>query len=440
MASLNEKQLKSLSTLWAAISPELRVQLKSAAGSSGKLAEVFAIIDGESEADTEVPDYDTVLFRIFADVTGTQDQPPTHSRFSSEQLKKIKELTAPDSHDQPAESDDAAMQTWRSKIAESLSVQLQRSQSEKDVLRRLKGELGNDFEALLGDAQTLLENDQILHAALQPFPEAIADLSPDLVDEARDAHETICNDAPDASLWFLKILTARLKKTPQIFRVVEKIGRKSDDSLVSKTDLADIGDLVLANAAFYADRLTKAPQTLEEAEAAGTAVAEFVRISVGMTREFGIRKDGDWGKTLFGIRAKASAALEEFFRQFEQSFPRALPQPAKGQRGLAKAGTIPEPAIIEQAEAALCLLAATADWATQAAVASPQKHAADLARNELDKCGRNLLEILRTAEDDDKTFAVEALALVVRYMRAFEDDENADLIQRRSAAVQANAA
>lgn len=436
MASLNEKQLKSLSTLWAAISPDLRAQLKLAAGTSGKLADIFAIIDGDSEA----PDYDTVLFRIFVDLTGTQDQPPTHARFTSEQLQKIKELTAPDSHEQPDSSDDVAMQAWRSKIAQAIGAQLQRSQSEKDVLRRLKGDLGKDFEALLADAQTLLENDQILHAALQPFPESISDLSADLVDEARDAHETICNDAPNASLWFLKILTARLKKTPQIFRVVEKIGRKSDDALVSKTDLADIGDLVLANASFYADRLTKAPQTLEEAEIAGKAVAEFVRISVGMTREFGIRKDGDWGKTLFGIRAKASAALEDFFGQFEKSFTRALPHPVKGPRGLAKAGSIPDPAVIERAEAALCLLAATADWATQAAVASPQKHAADLARNELDKCAHSLLEILRAAEDDDRELAVEALALVVRYMRAFADDENADLIQRRSAAVRANAA
>ena len=162
MASLNEKQLKSLSTLWAAISPDLRAQLKLAAGTSGKLADIFAIIDGDSEA----PDYDTVLFRIFVDLTGTQDQPPTHARFTSE------------SHEQPDSSDDVAMQAWRSKIAQAIGEQLQRSQSEKDVLRRLKGDLGKDFEALLADAQTLLENDQILHAALQPKRSAMTHRMP----------------------------------------------------------------------------------------------------------------------------------------------------------------------------------------------------------------------------------------------------------------------
>ncbi|WP_421786033.1 hypothetical protein [Hyphobacterium sp.] len=436
MSSLSEKQLESLSILWTAISPDMRGQLRRAAGSIGKLADIFAQLDAE----TGVPSHDTVLFRIFSDVTGTAGQPPTHARFSSEQLQAISQLSAPDSANSPDSSDVDAMQAWRTGIAASIKAAVERAQSDKSVLRQLKNDFGDDYEALLADACTLLENDRILYDALKPFPDAIQDLPADLVVAARDAHEHVSNEAPDASLWLLKILTARLEKTAQIFRVVEKIGRRSDDALVSKTDLADIGDLVLANAAFYADQLADAPQSLQEARAAGNAVAEYVKISVGMTREFGIRKDGHWGKSLFRIRARASSCLEHFFSQFEKSFPRALPYPEKGRRGVTRAGRIPAAEIVQQAEAGLCLLAATGHWATQAAIASAQKQAADLVRNELDKCASGLLEVLRNTDDEDSDQVLEAIALVVRYMRAFADDENASLIQRRSAAVRSSAA
>jgi hypothetical protein len=434
MSSLSEKQLESLSLLWTAISSEMREQLKAAAGTSGKLADVFARLDEGLDGSR----CNTLLFRIFTDVTGAEGLPPTHARFTSTHLEKLNELAGGDA--QVDASDRDALHAWRVNAAEQIAEKLKQSEQDKAVLQQLKRDFGDEYASLLSDAMTLLQNDQVLHEALEPFPESIKDLSTELVIAARDAYETICNNAPDASLWFLKILTARLERTAQIFRVVEKIGRRSDDALVSKTDLADIGDLVLANAAFYAGQLTETPTTLADAEAASHAVAEYVKISVGMTREFGIRKDGHWGKTLFAIRAKASAALERFFSEFEKSFPRALPYPVKGKKGLTKAGDLPPAATIEQAEAGLCLLAATGEWASQAAVGSAQKHVADAVRNGLDECARDLLEVLRAAEDEEAARAAESIALIVRYMRAFEDDENADLIQRRSAALQANAA
>ncbi len=183
-----------------------------------------------------------------------------------------------------------------------------------------------------------------------------------------------------------------------------------------------------------------APATLDEADSAGKALESFVKVSVGMTREFGIRKDGHWGKTLFAARAKASSALESYFKQIEKSFSRALPHPVKGKKGLAKAGPLPTPDKIQQAEAELRFLALSSEWATQAAVGSAQKHAADLVTSEIDECSRALMEILRAAEGDDCDAAFEGLELIVRYLHAFCDDENADLIQRRSVAIRANAA
>ncbi|MEE2527062.1 hypothetical protein V0U79_11845 [Hyphobacterium sp. HN65] len=440
MAALSEKQLGSLTALWSGLTPALRSQLVAAAGPSGKLADVFALLDAELPA---APD-DKVrakLFRIFSDVTGSADLPPTHARFSTADLEALYNLAELDQIEVPKDlGDQKAAGRWREEAAAAVERLAERSENEKAVRRQLDETFGKGFKALLADAACLLQNDQVLHTALKPFPEQIGDVTPEIVNRARDTYDEICNDAPSASLWFLKILTARLEKTAQIFRIVAKIGGRADDSLVSRTDLADIGDLVLANADFHASKFLKSPQTMEEARQAGDAVAAFVKVSVGMTREFGIRKDGHWGKTLFAIRAKASAALEDFFKQVEKTVPRAIPHPVKGQRGLAKPGPMPKPEAAAQAEASLCFLAATSDWASQAAVGSSQKHAADLVRAEMDECVRDLLEVLRAAEGEEAERAAEAIELIVRYMRAFNDEENAELIQRRSVAVRANAA
>ncbi|GJL97716.1 MAG: hypothetical protein DHS20C06_15330 [Hyphobacterium sp.] len=440
--SLTEKQLQSLTVLWTGLPDAARQKLLLAAGPSGKLADTLKILDetvnGAAGERSILP---RLLFRIFDDVTGDDSLPPSHARFSSATLEDIFEIAElanlrPDGE----KLDPEAVEFWRQAASVQVSGLVQKAETDKALKKTLIASFGAEFPELLTDAACLLEHGDSLSRALAPFGESVTDLNPELVDAARDAYEEICADAPDASLWFLKLLTARLDKTAQIFRVVEKIGRRSDDALVSKTDLADVGDLVLANTDFYAGQFVTAPATLEDANTAGKALEAFVKVSVGMTREFGIRKDGHWGKTLFAARAKASSALESQFKQVEKSFSRALPHPVKGKKGLAKAGPLPSSEKIQQAEAELRFLALASEWATQAAVGSAQKHAADFVTAEIDECSRALMEILRAAEGDDCHNAFEGLELIVRYLHAFCDDENADLIQRRSVAIRANAA
>jgi hypothetical protein len=442
MSTLSEQQLAALSALWDTLPGATREKLWLAAGETGKLADTFRLLDARAKLkEPKSASGASPLFRIFADVTGGDDRPPRHARFSQSQLKRIHELAGLETIELPSEAgEQARWKACREEAADAVTRLIERAEADKAVRTPLVDACGQDFAALLEDAACLLRHDQALTDSLRPFDETIPELSPDLVTAARDAYEKICSEAPEASLWFLKILTARLEKTTQIFRVVEKIGRRNDDALVSKTDLADIGDLVLANAEFHAGRFARMPETLAEADTAGHALADFVRTSVGMTREFGIRKDGRWGKTLFAIRANASASLEEFFKHVEKTFSRAVPHPGKGHRGMARPEPLPRADRIERAEADLRFLAISGEWASQAAVGGAQKHVADMVRDELDECARALLEILRTAEGNAAELAAEGLELIVRYMRAFKDEENAELIHRRAVAVRANAA
>ena len=441
MKPLTDSQRKSLSALWESLPDEVREKLLMAAGDQGRLANTLKSLESDRGKSADDGAVHMPLFSLLAEVTGQKTDPPSHARFTADILDKfvveaeLSSLPAPDENAGPE-----AIQAWKSEAALRLRKLIETAESDKKLKARLIGAFGADYALLIEDAACLLSFDAELSAALKPFDPVIKDLSPELVNRARDSYDEICAAAPEASLWFLKILTARLTRTAQIFRVVEKIGRKSDDALVSKTDLADIGDLVLANADFYAGQFDKAPATIAEADAAGHALEQFVKVSVGMTREFGIRKDGRWGKTLFAIRAKASTALEEFFKQVETDFPRAVPSVSKGKQGLAKPGSLPKESLILKTEAQLRFLAIATEWSSQAAVGSAQKHAADSVRQEMDDTVRAYLEILRAAEGEDVEKATAALEICIRYMHAFNDDENADLIQRRSVAVRANAA
>lgn len=441
MKPLTDRQIESLSALWEGLPERIRRQLLTAAGDQGRLAETLKSLEEERRKSANEGDDLPALFGLFADVTGQRTDPPSHARFTTEildQLAAMADLSSLSAPDASSSSDE--IQEWKRDAAQRLRALIESAKTDKKLKARLTDAFGAEFPLLIEDAACLLYYDAELGAALKPFDPVIRELTPELATRARDSYDDICSSAPDASLWFLKFLTARLTRTAQIFRVVEKIGRKSDDSLVSKTDLADVGDLVLANADFYAGQFDKAPTTIEEADAAGHALEQFANVSVGMTREFGIRKDGRWGKTLFAIRAKASTALEAFFKQVETDFPRALPRVSKGRRGLAKPGSLPKDNLISQSEAQLRFLALATEWSSQAAVGSAQKRAADAVRQEIDDTVRAYLEILRAAEGEDVEQAMAALDICVRYMQAFKDDENASLIQRRSVAVRANAA
>lgn len=442
MKALTEKQKQSLLALWQNLPGNIRKQMLAAASAQGQIGEVLLEINALAGFEQpKAPDELLSRFRIFKDIIGEDEASPTHARFSEAQLRDVERVCKLDLDAwQQANGDPNQQQVWRNQAAAKLDELLTASASKKGEQKKLIDALGAAYPEDLGDIACLLRNDEALHLELSKLPKKIPSFSEELVTQVRNAYDRICSDAPDASLWLLKIVTARLERTAQIFRAVEKIGKRLDDALVSKTDLADIGDLVLSNAEFFASRFAQPPKTLQEAETAGQAVAEYVAVTVGMTREFGIRKDGRWGKTLFGIRSRASESLEGFFKHVEKTFSRALPHPAKGHRGLAKPGAMPDAARIAQAEADLRFLALTGEWASQAAVGSAQKHAADFVREEMDECARALLEILRTAEGIDSDQASEAIALCVRYMRAFKDDENAHLIQRRAVAVRANAA
>ncbi|MEE2567316.1 hypothetical protein [Hyphobacterium marinum] len=322
----------------------------------------------------------------------------------------------------------------RKQAAQALSDFLDVSANDRKAEARLAALWGAGGAERARDIATLLRSSGEITAALKPFPDEIRDLTPELCTELRDGYERFGDDAPDAGLWLLLIILARLKKTAQIFRAIEKIGRRGDDLLVSKTDLATVGDAVFKDAEHFAALFKHAPDTLDDARVAVDGLANYVSITVGMTREFGIRKDGRWGKQLFGLRSQVSSDLEKIFASVPKALGKAVPEPRKGKGGIMTPVEIAPETVIEQAEARLHFVAGAHEWASQAAVASIHKKTEEAATTLLDDCSSALINLVQHSEGEEQALASQGLDVVARLFEAAGQDENASLIRRRSAA------
>lgn len=445
---LSESKKTRLSSFWAGLPPRMRAKLVAAAESGAQSdpqsAQLFDIL---SALESSLSPSDQVargrFFEPLASLTGdpTRD-PPSKAYFTPRFLDHLwdwfRDQLGEDFVSAAIKDNNLAWHdSWAARrvaAGQALRDFLDASATDRKAQARLAALWGAGGAERARDACTLLINGTEIGAALKDFPDPIRDLDPDLCTRLRDAYERFADTAPEAGLWLLLSAMARLTKTAQIFRAIEKIGRRSDDLLVSKTDLATVGDAVFKDAEHFAARLKHAPDTLEEARIAVDGLANYATITVGMTREFGIRKDGRWGKQLFGLRSQVSSDLERIFGSVQRALEKALPQPRKGKGGILTPAEIPAEPLVEKAEARLHFVAGAHEWASQAAVASIHKKTEEAATAILDDCSSALINLVQHSGGAEQALASRGLDVLARLFEAAGQDENASLIRRRSAA------
>lgn len=450
MTSLTAKNIEKLGAFWSSLSPEMRQRVlasaNAAAGRDPSQAGVAKLL--EKLDALAAPDEGTLqrkrLFAPLDPLTGNPEtDPPSRAYFSPGFLSGLWAWF--DDAEQSGFSDTfpasgAPTEDWqaiRVRAGEALKAFLESARDDRKLESRIVTMWGAGGRETADLAATLLIHDTVLKDALRDVPDEVTDFDPELCTHVRDVYDDVSERAPDAGVWMLLLLMTRLSKTAQIFRAVEKIGRRSDDQLISKTDLAVVGDAVLKDAEFYATRFRRAPTSIEEANEAVAGLASFVTVTVGMTREFGIRKDGQWGKTLFALRAQASADLEKLMSGTQKALNAALPEPRKGKGGVYVPVPCTEEAIILRAEAQLRFLGGAGEWAAQAAIGSVQKKAEDAAVAALEECCGHLINVLQHSDGETQRLASAGLDVIARLQEALGQVESASLTRRRNAAAMA---
>jgi hypothetical protein len=449
MSSLSDAQKAKLEVLWRRMPDAMRTALRaSAAASAGgdpASAALVEVFDELTKACRE-PAGDKAKGYLFEPlrllIGDPDDVAPTRARFTAKGVATLWAWLAKDVAPKlVAEAKDcrepATHEIWhdfRLRLGEALDKALAKADRVPKDMTALTKRFDKGGREWLGDAAVLMRRSRELEEALVGVSESVEDLSENLVDNIHKRYEAMTEEAPNGALWLLIVLLARLESPWQIFRMIERIGKRGDDLVVSKTDIAVLGDSVLADTGFYASRLKMPPANLDEARDVLGTLERYVSYSTGMTREFGIRKDGRWGRSLFSLRAEASSNLEKIFEKASPFMKSGLPEPIKGRNGRVIPAQPPEDAAVDRCEAMLFLLAGSREYADAAAVGSLRKKIHEDCLQRLEEAGAALVDLVADSEGQARTTSETGLEITARLMDAAGESDSASVLRRRGAA------
>ncbi|MEQ8405689.1 MAG: hypothetical protein RKE49_11370 [Oceanicaulis sp.] len=329
-----------------------------------------------------------------------------------------------------ADAPEGALDSLRARAANAFEAGIAAGSTDARAETRLKSRLVLSDFTPVRHVVSLLRSAPVLREALAGLPPVITDMTDTLAAKIRDRYEAAADADPDAGVWALYLIMTRFEHPWRLLRVFERIARREDDLLVSQTDMAHIGEALLADAEHHLQRFAAPPATREAAVEAAEALTAFSAITTGMTREIGIRKDGPWGKRLFALRNAASDQMSAIHETGREVLARAAPE---GGAPKGRAGPRDGENLSERAEALCLFLNLTRDDAARAAVGSAHAAEIEAAVERLETAGQRLLAQLR--EGAPNPAAVQARAeAVAAYMRAVGESEAADLLLRRTAA------
>ena len=333
--------------------------------------------------------------------------------------------------------DQGALDPHREAVGEAALAALDALADNPRAHKQLCARLGVDDLERVRDAAALLRASAVLRRGLEDLEPSLTTVDDAMSALLRDRYEHVIEADSDAGSWFLYLVMARLDKPWLILRVFQRIAGRDDDFLVSRTEMHLIGDALLRDAEHQLALLAETPADLIAADGAAAALAEFAAVTVGMTREIGIRRDGDWGKHLVKLRTRAAALMEAHHAAASRTLDGLLLDPRRIKAGRWTDMPTEDGPEFRKAEAACRFLQLTRADASRAAVGGSHQSVVSEIDERLHEQGGAVLERLRLDENADHEVAERHLQLVARLFEALDETEAAAVLLRRGAAAKA---
>jgi hypothetical protein len=192
--------------------------------------------------------------------------------------------------------------------------------------RKLERQLGGD--AVLEDARLMAEA-----LAVAPFmlrlgaelPKHIGDFDDHLVAFVGELYEDAREALPEYAVYVPLATMTRLSAPWQILRLARKVSGFGNDAAVSRSGLAELGEIFLGEVEDIARGLESLRPGKADLAQMARDITRFAEISQGFIGEIDIRRVSDWGHRILAARAKLSAAIAEEMSRFQQDLAKALP-------------------------------------------------------------------------------------------------------------------
>lgn len=286
----------------------------------------------------------------------------------------------------------------------------------------------------------ILEIAQPLGKLQAELPRPIPELTDGMVGIIKRAYEWFGEHLPDKAVYVVLVAMARLERPETILRLGRALSWRMDDTLLSNTDLAITGDLLVGDLERLTDSFVRQLRERAAPDQIGMTLKTFTAAFGALTNEIGIRREGRWGKRLLALRGKISAAMATELAQWEKTLAAGLPM-ARDMRSGFYSPDIRRPPQQDRSASLLRLaqvMQAVRPYADATAFGGEYRGAHAGFTKELDQYVEKLYDRLRGAEDAElKENAVAFHKIAVELTRLLSGEDAASVVMRRGRAAAA---
>ncbi|HTO42436.1 MAG TPA: hypothetical protein VL026_15795, partial [Rhizomicrobium sp.] len=271
------------------------------------------------------------------------------------------------------------------------------------------------------------------------LPRGTAALTDELIWSLRETYDALFSSNPDAAPYVTIITMNRLAKPWEALRLPLMILRKTQDTLLSSTDMGLAGELLFHDLEYMALQICAVRSPDFDADLLIRHLTRFTELSAAVVKEVDIRRDGRWGQVLMRDRALVGETMQTLMIQAVTSVMAAIPMQKSGAYGAGPRVPNVEhaPLQLRNNERALRyakLLAGCRHLAARASFGAKHQDAEDEVERELRAYNEEIVKLLRDPDDTRRAKAQPFFRMAVELTAILFSEDEADFLRRRARA------
>lgn len=285
-------------------------------------------------------------------------------------------------------------------------------QGDEKAMRRIAAQVGTPYA--LDDVRellALLKARDALAAIGARLPLSIRSLADDTLDGVKTVLDSHPARQPQIFPYALLLVLSRLLSPWQLIRLAVKAAESDVTARVAETPYAMAVSIVLSETERLVHRLRADLKRGRTAETL-TYLKDIHDAARGLRSELDLSVDSPWGRQLAAIRTDVSELLRAEVETIPGRVRRFLrPRPTKE----IAPGAVVDPGDVEETEAAIELLGACRNYASELAMNEATLRVYSDLQNYLDTGTPALLDSLRNAAPSDRAFRASQVDAAVRF-------------------------
>ncbi len=271
------------------------------------------------------------------------------------------------------------------------------------------------------------------------LPRGTATLTEALIWSLRETYDALLQSNPDVAPYVTVVAMNRLAKPWEALRLPLMISRKTQDTLISSTDMGLAGELLFHDLEDYAFQIRAVRQPHFDVDLLIRNLVRFTELSSAVVKEVEIRRDGRWGQNLLKDRSLVGTTMDAMMQKAPKEVAAALPMHKSGSYGggprVPNIDHMPDQA--EKHERAIRyakLVAGCRHLAARASFGATHKDASDEIEKELRVYNEDIVKLMRDPDESRRAKAEPFFHTAVELTAILFSEEEADFLRRRARA------